>query len=99
MTAVCAFVALSAFVAFAARTAYGTAVNCWRGPKIVKALGEPFGLTPISIKTAVGLLNAVAPKSSVTLNTPLISVVFGRAIVVPICVPAVAALNKLNCRS
>ena len=51
--ALTAFWALTAFVAVSAlvaRTANGTTVNCWRGPKTVNAFGEPFGRTPISIK-------------------------------------------------
>src|SRR5262249_38152006 len=67
------------------------------GASVVK-VPPPVGRTPICRKrSAPG--KALTPKSSCTVNMPLLTGTPERVSVEPICVPAVAASNSANCKS
>jgi hypothetical protein len=77
--------------------AYGVALNAWRGERVVY-VPPPAARTPISIQRACPWY-AVAPKSSVTANSPPLTVWLSMVRVEPTCTPPEEASYSLNWKS
>ena len=96
LVALVAFVAVSADEAFALRIAYGVEVTCWRG--VSKVNDPPVGRALIS-RNRLAPVKAFAPKSRLTVKTPLLTATVLIVCVEPTCAPPDKLSKIANCKS
>ena len=96
LVALVAFVAVSADEALALRIAYGVEVTCWRG--VSKVNEPPVGRALIS-RNRFAPVKAFAPKSRLTVKTPLLTATVLIVCVEPTCAPPLRLSNSANCKS
>ena len=83
-------------LALSAAIAYGTGVNCWRGVSVVKGLA-PLVSTPISSQL-VWPVNTPGPKSTSTVNRPLVTTTALLVTGPAMGTPPVLVLNSVKVR-